>query len=511
MNQKSDRRRPRAVGSGWVAVILLGAALPAQVPWETSLAAAREKAAAERKPILVAVHLWDGRGSLQMVQEHLARDAARMLRESVNLFVELRLVPDAEPPKRRLKLPPALATEDLAALNRLLEVPEDRFLAGPQWIWLTAEGKPIVSAAGRITGGELEWLWLHAVRALREDFPWQPGEAYRAPRQVKFAAVATTDGNDRPPTDAEVAETLAELRKSRRLGFEAMARIAALVRTNHQDAIDFVTNAVRQNAFAQFGVVGAIAQWSPRVWYEVAVEVLERGSDDPGRTMGGGGRRGGGTGEGGTGGTGGEGGGEPGGPGAGRFRLPEVNVRALAADALESLAHPKALPAIKKAWGTEKVEAVQGSLLRAMAACGPTDRGTMATIDKVLKGGKSEALRAQATLAAALLADREAVTEALSRALRDESPLVRGAAAYAVAWRRDRALQGVLDSVRLTEADAATRSLFDAAFEAIRGGSLDAFDSFVKEQLGRRTLADLMPQGGRGGGRGGGGGSGSGG
>jgi hypothetical protein len=486
------------------AMMLAGAPVRAQVAWETSLAAAQQKAAAAKKPVLVAVWQFDGKGAEEMLAELQAKDPAKALGETVNVFVDLQLARDKPSKRKPTRLPPALDRSDVAALDKLVELPDKRFLQGPQWIVLSPEGKPLAAAPGRLVRGEIEWLIVQGVRKLRPDFAWQASDGWRAPRHAVFDKVATSDGSDRPDSDEDVASTIEELKKSRRPGRD-FAKLAALVRTSNPDAIDYVTTLTRASQYGQRLTLLGIAQYSPREWTDLVLELLERGSDgarpggnppnQPADPQGGDPQ----------GGDPGQKGGRGGRGAAGAF-TGGGNVRTVAGDALEELANPKAMPALKKAWAAEKVEETQGAILRAMAASAPDDKAVAALIDKTQKA-KSDPLRAQATLAAGLLAQREAVTGALVHGLQDRSPLVRGAAAYTIAWRRDRALDEALTRAVTDEKDGDTKALLEAATEALKNGPLDAFDDVVRSKLGRRTVADETPaaggaRGGKGNGKG---------
>jgi len=430
---------------------VLSASGVGQINWSTSLAQARDEARSQRRPLLVVTYLADTRGAVQML-EHLAdRDFVRLAGETLQVFVEVNVRPDP-PPRRRggSRLPKGLSPGDVAALRELLEVPNDRFLVAPQYAFLDPEGKVIASVAERVTKGELEWLWVYACKQVDAQYDRALSEAARAPAKLMLGEVAKWNGAAPPPTEAEVKELIAELRKSWNFrGGGNLASLAGLLRTHDKSAMDYVEDSLRGRGYTRRMTLSGIERLSPRAWYRVVLPVLGHRNED---------------------------------------------ARQQAAQTLESLAHPKALPALRKQWPKEEDEAVQGGLLRAMAASGPTDRRVLSLVAKALEKSESEDLRAHATLASGLLEKRDAVTDNLARALQDPSAKVRSTAAYVIGWRRDRELVSRLATAAGVEGDVTVKELLEAAEAAVSGASLEVLEKFYDENFspGRQLLKQLQ-------------------
>ena len=111
-------------------------------------------------------------------------------------------------------------------------------LNGDRVMWREMPMDSLGSDAGVVIGPEMHM------------FGRQQSEGYRAPRQLLFEKVASNDAADRPATDEEVLAIIEELKKSRRPGREGMRKMAALVRTSHPDALDYVNSLTRAAAFS---------------------------------------------------------------------------------------------------------------------------------------------------------------------------------------------------------------------------------------------------------------------
>lgn len=451
-----------------VAAVLAGVlqSLPAQVRWTASYDQAIAAAKSEGKVLLFAFNMAGERANDEMVADHY-RDPVlgRLSQHTINVFcsqaAEAR-VPGVSPNQQQ--------SAEVQARLTFLKIGPGEDVIAPQHVFVHPDGTVISSVPYRITKGELEWVWVDAIRKVDPKFVWQLSPAARAPQRLGFGEVERGE-NQKPPTKAQVQEALKAVRKSFGAALRNLQQIELLLRSDEPEAVDYVESTLKGLSGAQ--VVPAIETMgvvSPKVYHRVLVGYLD---------------------------------------------AREVEVQKAAARALESMAEPKAFPALARQYKVEKDDEVRGRLLRAMASCGPVQKEAIAQIDKVLQKDPSATVRAHAVLALAMIDDKAKVHEGLAGTLRDGSAKVRATTAYALASRRDAEFAHRLDEAASREEDPETKAWLTEAAAVVRGGSGDAFDRFPERVLGETPVrAGLSRLGGllRGGGLpGGGGGAGGGG
>lgn len=424
----------------------------ASIHWTPSFDDALAAAKAENKVLMLAFNMPGERANDELVADHY-KDVtlARLSLHTVNVFCSVAAearVPGVTPAQQQ-------AAEQKARLQVLQIGPGEDVIA-PQHVFLDQNGTVLSSVAYRVTKGELEWAWVDAIRKVDPKFEWQPSPGARAPGRLGFGAVERGQ-NRTPPTKAQVADALKELKKSRGGMLRNLGAVELLMRSDEPDAIAFIDATLKgiPGGFVA-NALETIGQISPKAYHAVVTPYLGDRNED---------------------------------------------VRYAAAAAIEHLAEPKALAATMKQWKVEKVDRVRGRLLRALASSAPTDKETIAQIDKVLAKEPSADVRAHAVLALAMVEDKAKVHEGLALALRDKSAKVRATVAFALASRREADFGDKLDLAATNEDDPETKAWIEAAAKVVRGGDASAFKNFLERVLGETPpKAGLQRQPGDGGG-----------
>lgn len=428
------------------------------IRWTPSFDEALAAAKAQNKVVMLAFNMAGERANDELVEDHYQDPTlARLSANTLNVFCSTA----TEARVRGVTVAQQQAAEQQARLQVQKIGPGEDVIA-PQHVFLGPDGTVLSSVAYRITKGELEWVLLDAIRKVDPTFTWQLSPGARAPARLDFGKVERGQ-NTAPPSKAQVAEALKELKKSRGGMLRNLESVQLVMRSDEPEAIAFIDTTLKglQGPMLKPGL-DTIGLISPPAYHAVVAGHLDDRDED---------------------------------------------VRYAAAGALEHLAAPKALPALTKQWKAEKVDRVRGRLLRAMASSAPTSKEVLAQIDKVLDKEPSADVRAHAVLALALIEDKAKVHDGLTRAMRDKSAKVRATVAFALAQRRDVEFAHALDEAAVHEEDAETKAWLEAAAAVVRGGDGKAFATFLERVLGEKPVqAGLQGLGGAGAGGGGGGG-----
>ena len=164
-----------------------------------------------------------------------------------------------------------------------------------------------------------------------------------------------------------------------------------------------------------------------------------------------------------------------------------------AARGLTKMAYDKSNKAIKKQLKSEKEPEVKAWLLRAAAATGPSDKKVITAIERAITKDPETDVRVHAVVAAGVLEDEDAAHRLMEKALEDKDPLVRSAAAYAMANRRDAGLLPVLKAAVEVEEDGEALHWQELAIEVIANKrDLRDFKNFRSEVLGEQSAAEAL-------------------
>ena len=328
--------------------------------------------------------------------------------------------------------------------EQFLKIPEKTDVVAPQHLFVSPEGKVLLSVPYAITVGELEWMFVEAIKKVDPEFKWTLDGRARAPMRLKYGYAVPKAKGEKAPSQEEVAKILEDLKKGKVRFRDMGEKINVILRSDSEEAIKYVQGFIGSR-WMQDGrritMFESIGKNSPRPWYVIVEPFVSYTEDD--------------------------------------------DVRKAAIVATGQLGEKKCLKTLKKQLKKEKVVALEGQILRAMAKLGPKDRSVMTVIKKALKNPKeSEELRTHAVVAAGLLEDRKMVTELLGKALGDPSAKIRSTAAYAIGIRRDKQLLPNVNMVLQNEKDGSVKAWLEAAVKAINGSNEDSFDRFLEDVVG---------------------------
>ena len=422
--------------------------LAQSISWTASWEAALEHAKKEQKPIFIAINMDGERANDEMVRD-VYKDPAlvSLSQNTINLFCSKETHGSGGCTRV-----PGIACADHKKLEieireRYLHIPADEPVAAPQHLFLSPDGTLLSSVVFRISKGELEWMWIEAIKKANPNAKLQPVARARAPKAFVGGEKPADARGEKAPSKEEVDAALKEAKKSGgggRGGGGGMMRnpemLRLIARSPEKDARDFAENMLRSVPDdRKVAIIDNIGRTSPKEWWEVVAPYVS-------------------------------------------FRT--IETRKAAIFALEHFAEPKSLPALTAQFPKETEPYLKGRILRAMAAVAPSNKAVVQSIVHEIKTQRDELVRAHAVVAVGQLEDHEAATAALNQALQDKADKVRGAAAYACAMRRDRELMPALDLVIKAEPSEPVLILLKASKAAIEAHApLTPFAEFLQKEL----------------------------
>ncbi len=437
-----------------VSVLLISASATAQgFKWVKTVDEALEQAKTENKVVLFAINLEGERANDELVRRHYQDPLLRKL--SSNIICVFCSAFTGRPATAKTGLHTnANKNNERIVRSRFLKADSDQWIVAPQHVFVGPDGKILSSVSYRVTKGELEWMIVHAIRQVDPGFEWQASGAYRAPADMRKGQADDAEGQEPPPTAAQVREALENIargttrgggrgRRGRNNWERLLADAETIIHSDRPEALKWGKAALR-NRWTGKRLMKIVGEKSPQVWSKVVSEHVANNDAD---------------------------------------------MRLAAVIALEQLGDPKSLSCLKTGFKKEKELDVQGRMLRAMAKVAPANKQAILLVQKALKSHKSEFVRAHATVAVGLLENRAAVTEGLRRALQDSSGLVRSVAAYVIAIRQDKEMLQHLQFSLKAESAADLRRWMRDAVTAIQTGDTKTFKNFLKDTLDNKDVA----------------------
>lgn len=434
------------------AALLCCAGAAAQgLPWQTSLDTALERAAANNQPLFVAVVMPGERGSDAVIDHYRDSVLRKLGRNCVCFRVDL-----------GQGMRPTVDGSEV--LKRYLgAAPRDPVVV-PHHLMVHPDGKTVLSSAPyQVTAGQLEWLIADGITQVDSGFKWELSERARPPEGLSYGEVEQTETQpESPPTVAEVKEAITKLKRGGAGWGGSFESYGVLLRSSEPVAVKYVEGQLRGGrGFMTSMALRTIGEISPVEYSGVLTSFL---SD---RT---------------------------------------ASNREDAARGLAKMAHDKSNKAIKKQLKGEKEPEVKSWLLRAAAATGPSDKKVISAIERAITKDPETDVRVHAVIAAGVLEDEDAAHRLMEKALEDKDPLVRSAAAYAMASQRDPVLLPVLEAAVEVEKDGEALHWQELAIEVIANKrDLREFKNFRSEVLGEESAGEALRrlrEGGRGGGAG---------
>lgn len=422
--------------------------------WQPSLDAALERAASENKLVLVAV-IGNGGSSLRVLDEVYGdKDVATLAAAMLN-------VPASSVEHAKSGKPcPVFRGVTCADHGRVERELRERLkskdaLPTPAHALLGADGEVLLSVPGAISAEELVWSLATAQRAAGMDV--KDYASAHPPHRATLGRFAGAADASESLSRAEARELVAELKKGAGGAAERKA-VAKLCTADEPEAVEYVKQMAtgsmgvggRRGGAARGGdrksvdelkieVLGWIGTRSPKVYWEVAAEHSTSSNDE---------------------------------------------LRAAAASALEQLAAPDSLKAIRAALGKEKDPSIEARWVRALGAAGAADKRTRSELLKRARSEKDPVQRANAIVALGYLAPTSDVDDALLAMLAGDDYREQAAAACALGiarlpWRAE-TLRGAIEATD----DDTVASACTAALKVLEGSQLRALAPTFEQVTG---------------------------
>jgi len=413
------------------------------IAWESDYDAALARAKAENKIVFVAVNM-DGEKANDNLAKNVYQDKAvvAMAERAVCLIASR----DEHGSKTCKRFGAVTCAEHTAVEQKvrmgLLKPGPDGSVVSPQHLLLAPDGSVILSVAYEIRERELLWCLAEAINTVSPDDKVAMPSSARPPRRLVMGGVAETGGADssRPLSEDELEEMIQSIRG----GLKGEERINAFFRvlsTDHEDALGFITKEMKGAIFgrrveARIRLIHAIGVYSPPSYWE-ALEMYIKDPDD--------------------------------------------TVRNQIAVALEQLAAPKAVKAIKSALSKEKDTQVKKNLLRALGTSGAEDKSARKTLLKAAKDDDEPFFQVNALLALGFHHRDEDVDELLRQTLAEGDPRLAQAAAMAIAFARADGYEDALAAAKARLTDEDSQARLERVGQVLDGANLSALkDDFTK-------------------------------
>ena len=414
----------------------LGLALyaPASIEWSANYETALARSRSQERVLFVSITTDEEARSERAVNLYDEREIVEQAEHTINLAAC-----DAEHKAkgecRRFKGQTCMdhrralssLTESILVTNANGEVPV------PQHLWLAPDGKVLVNVPWEITAEELIWCFVTARRRAGEEGVEMP-EGARPPRRLQLGAVWAPWEEApwaRGLTPDELKGHLKRMKSSTEYSEALLRDWSRLLFTDEEQAVKYARTQFGGLEFLGVDTVvttlTGIGMSSPPAFWE-ALEFFTKNGNE--------------------------------------------RIRTAAAVALEELAAPDALKAVRAALSKEKDPAVKKNWLRAAGSCGRDDSSTRKLLLKSAGREKDAILRRNAVIALGYLAPHKAVREALEEALVADEAEDRLAAACAMALTRDASYLSAVEGALASATDAEYRADLEAVRAVLKGSNL---------------------------------------
>ncbi|RMH05154.1 MAG: HEAT repeat domain-containing protein [Planctomycetota bacterium] len=435
--------------------LLLAAIAPAQIAWEKDWDAALARAAAEHKAVFIAVNM-DGERANDFLAEKVYREKA-VVSLAGNLVCLAASAEEHAGAGRPCKRFPGLTCADHQAIEvrarkEYLRPGPDGAVISPQHLFLKPDGSLLMSVAYEISERELLWCLAEAARQADPETKVAAPAGARPPRRLIMGGVyevADPTTASRPLSEDELEETIAAIRG----GLKGEERVNAFFRvlsTDSQEAIDFITKEMKGAIFgrrvdARLRLIHAVGVYSPPGFW-AALEMY--------------------------------------------LRDPSDTVRNEIAVALEQLAAPKSVKAIRTALAREKDSQVRKNLLRALGSAGAEDKNARKVLLKAAADDGEPFRQVNALIAlGSHLADEKAA-EVVRAALAGDDPRLAQAAALGLALARAQEWRGEVEAARERQPDEEGKERLGRVLEVLAGANLRTVKEDFVQVAGDRIVRE---------------------
>ncbi len=439
-----------------------GATAPsaAAIAWMGDWDAAFAQAKAEGKPVFLAVNMDGERANDRMAEEvYHDRGVAALTAQCVCLIASrFEHAPAAKLCPRFGSISCAAhRSVDQRARDTVLQPAADGSVIAPQHLFLSPEGKVLMSVPYGISTAQLSWCLATAIRRVNPDSGVSMPARARPPRRLIMDGVAGPGAASasRPLDDAELARTIRLLRSGVR-GQERIDGFFRILSTDSPDAVDFLAQELRSGFFSRrsdlkLRLLRAVGRFSPPAFWQAIADSLKDASEE---------------------------------------------VRLQTAVALEELGAPESVKRIRASYSKEKSAFVRKDLLRALGTAGAADRRARSTLLKAAKNAKEPMLQRNAILALGPHLGDKATDKLVHALLEGDDSSLASCAALAIAFARAEGWEEALKAASALREDPEA-ALLQRVMEVLEGGNLsllaDDFTRLGGDRLRRERFFGVAP------------------
>lgn len=411
-----------------------------KIQWSAEIDRALERAEKEQRVVMVALgEAQEGRTANHVEDVYTDKLAAKAAAATINVPAWSFGEDEVKKLPRMKGVEPRNHRNNLATvLERWVTPNATGVIALPHHLWIGPDGALLLSCPWEISAEELAWCSDEALRrAGVEDRPELPPDAHAPRRLLVGEAFRVLDEDElgRGLKQAELDEKLGALNK-RFIGMGDRGDVIQIMFTAEPAASDFLVKQIGlwdggwggggSGAIVD-GTVELLGTISPANFIEVLAETA---------------------------------------------RNPRASRRARTAVALEQIGSREGLSIAKKGWKSEKDEGARAEWIRALAACGRTDKGSIRTVIKAAAKDDNPLVRRSALIALGYTLPNEGAMEALQEALGGPLAEERDAAVLALALGRAREQKALVQRVLDSDLEDRSRRTAEAAMGVLEGGAL---------------------------------------
>ncbi len=410
-----------------------------KIEWAPQIEAALEVASKERRVVMVAMgEAQEGRTDQHVREVYSDKAAAKAAASTINVPAWSFAEDESKMLPRMKGLEPRNHRNNLATvLERWVTPNASGVVALPHHLWIGPDGELLLSCPWEISAEELAWCTGEALRrAGVEERPELPAGA-SAPRRLLVGEsfrVIDEDELGRGLKAEELDEKLGALNK-RFIGMGDRGDVIQIMFTAEPAASDFLAKQIGLWDGGWGGGGGAIVDGtvellgtiSPAIFIDVLAETA---------------------------------------------RSPSASRRARTAVALEQIGSREGLSIAKKGWKSEKDEATRAEWIRALAACGKADKGSIRTVIKAARKDSNPLVRRSALIGLGYSLPNEDAMEALEKALGGPLAEERDAAVLALALGRSIEDKSLVEKVLESDLEDGSRRTAEAVMGVLEGGPL---------------------------------------
>ncbi len=412
-----------------------------KIEWTAQIDGALELASAEQRVVMVAMgEAQEGRTRRHEREVYGDKVASKAAAVTINVPAWSFDEDESKKLPKMKGLAPRNHRNNLATvLERWVTPNESGVVALPHHLWIGPDGSLLLSCPWEISAEELAWCTDEALRRTGvEERPELPAGAHPPRRLLVGESFRVIDEDElgRGLEEEELEEKLGALNK-RFIGMGDRADIIKIMFTDEPGASDFLAKQIglwdigggRGGGGGAIvdGTVELLGTVSPANFIEVLAETA---------------------------------------------RSPSVSRRLRTAVALEQIGSAEGLSIAKKGWKSEKDEAARPEWIRALAACGRSDKGSIRTVIKAAAKDDNPLVRRSALIGLGYTLPNKDALKALEEAIRGPLAEERDAAVLALALGRAWAQQGLVQEVLDADLEDNSKRTAEAAMRVLEGGPL---------------------------------------